>query len=720
SDGLDIASRESAKGAVLNLTFNTGSDGSEAVDESDSSGTSDNTDGADSSGVDAEAQAAADAKAAAAIKAAAEAKTIADAKEAGAAQARAWADSKVAAAAAAAAGSSAQSDETNEGRTLYAQQCAGCHGSDPASGRRKIYRGVNADKTLSEHSGFSRATAEKIAAYLNSVLNGSSTAVTPAEAAAKAVEAAEAKAVAEAKEAEASEARAIADTKAAEAKAFGYISDDLVVHLPLDGDTGDSSLFDNNGSTSGAISYSAGKLNQGINTDAGEYVSFGTSANLNFGANTDFSVAFWVKSTGWTSDPSLISNKNWKSGSNQGWVIAAEDDGSHWQWNFKGASGSRADYENGGTINDGQWHHITVTHDRDGNAVFYHDGVPVGSVSIVGQGSVDSGLPTALNADGTLTYNDDFSYDDLKIWRRVVTASEIQTLYSDANGNGSSGTGRKNKVIVIGVDGMRADRFAAVNTPNLDRLIANGVFDDNTTLTSGPSMSGVGWSDITTGVKIGKHQVTGNHITPNALATYPSFIDRLERVDSNINTASFLAWKPIRGIVQTPDFEQLGEGSNEALDADVAQKAANYIATSNPDAIFVHFDNVDHVAHSYGGLSQEYDQAINNVDSDIGVILAAIQGRATYAEENWLIMIASDHGSRKSGGHGGSSLEETTVFYLASGPSTSMGTLIDGGANTRYAATALQHVLGYTDPAWNLDGEPLGLVSDAAADAQAA
>ncbi|MES9884344.1 MAG: DNRLRE domain-containing protein, partial [Sedimenticola sp.] len=45
SDGLDIASRESAKGAVLNLTFNTGSDGSEAADESDSSGTSDNTDG---------------------------------------------------------------------------------------------------------------------------------------------------------------------------------------------------------------------------------------------------------------------------------------------------------------------------------------------------------------------------------------------------------------------------------------------------------------------------------------------------------------------------------------------------------------------------------------------------------------------------------------------------------------------------------------------------
>jgi hypothetical protein len=270
------------------------------------------------------------------------------------------------------------------------------------------------------------------------------------------------------------------------------------------------------------------------------------------------------------------------------------------------------------------------------------------------------------------------------------------------------------KVLLIGIDGMGPGRFAAVSTPNLDSLISEGVFDNNTQLTSGPSWSGVGWSDILSGVKNNKHLVTNNSVSPTDFATYPSFIDRIERIAPELKTAVFTNWGPLANIVLNPDLRQTGSGGTEGKDTDAATKAATHISTDDPDAIFVHLDQVDHAGHSHGGISEDYDQAIKNIDSDVGIMLSAIKGRANYEKENWLIMIASDHGHKDGGGHGGSSTKETTVYYLASGPSTEKGSKIDGGANTLYAPTALQHILGYVDPAWDLDGEPLGLMLDIA------
>lgn len=271
------------------------------------------------------------------------------------------------------------------------------------------------------------------------------------------------------------------------------------------------------------------------------------------------------------------------------------------------------------------------------------------------------------------------------------------------------------KVLLIGIDGMGPDRFAAVATPNLDKLIVEGVFDNDAKLTSGPSWSGVGWSDMMTGVKNDKHLVTNNSISPSNFSTYPSFIDRIERVAPALNTAAFYIWGQHSKIIQNADVVGRGSGSPaSAQDTDIAQKAANHIATNNPDVVFVGFDQVDHAGHDHGGISAEYDQAIKNTDADIGLLVKAIKERATYSQENWLILVGSDHGHKDGGGHGGSSAQETTVYYLASGQSTEANKKIERGDNTRYAPTALQHILGYVDPAWDLDGEQLGLMLDIA------
>ncbi|MBA1332609.1 hypothetical protein QQ73_16475, partial [Candidatus Endoriftia persephone str. Guaymas] len=59
---------------------------------------------------------------------------------------------------------------SSDGSDLYAQQCASCHGSDPANGRRNISRGTSASATTREHSFVDEIDAQAIATYISTVL----------------------------------------------------------------------------------------------------------------------------------------------------------------------------------------------------------------------------------------------------------------------------------------------------------------------------------------------------------------------------------------------------------------------------------------------------------------------------------------------------------------------------------------------------------------------
>jgi predicted AlkP superfamily pyrophosphatase or phosphodiesterase len=153
------------------------------------------------------------------------------------------------------------------------------------------------------------------------------------------------------------------------------------------------------------------------------------------------------------------------------------------------------------------------------------------------------------------------------------------------------------------------------------------------------------------------------------------------------------------------DGDELGYRVADSLSVAAATK---HIATQDVDAAFVYLGDIDVVGHEVGSLADEYREAIEWSDGQIGLLLQALERRSTYADENWLILVATDHGRRDDGGHGGSSDLERTVFVIAagiaheSGPrSTERRGIVD------VAATALMH-LGHYDPAMGLDGEPIG------------
>ncbi|HZR18143.1 MAG TPA: LamG-like jellyroll fold domain-containing protein [Verrucomicrobiae bacterium] len=230
----------------------------------------------------------------------------------------------------------------------------------------------------------------------------------------------------------------------------GSISNSLLAHLKFDGDYKDVSGNGTDGSAVGTPSFQTGLIGQAVHvTSSGSpadapatnnYVTFGTGPNLHFGTN-DFSVSFWAKVLSQNDDKPFISNKDWNSGNNPGWVISTEGGGT--KWNLKDDQSGRRDSPSvAPKLEDGNWHNLIVTFIRSAVATIYVDGQVVNVTSVgpdAGKpvGSADTTLPVNIGQDGTGHYTDhgsgaslDMLMDDLGIWQRSLTPSEVTAIYT--------------------------------------------------------------------------------------------------------------------------------------------------------------------------------------------------------------------------------------------------------------------------------------------------
>lgn len=220
------------------------------------------------------------------------------------------------------------------------------------------------------------------------------------------------------------------------------------------------------------------------------------------------------------------------------------------------------------------------------------------------------------------------------------------------------------KVLIIGIDGCRADALELANTPVIDNLIQNGIYSPDA-LNDDITVSGPGWSAILCGVWSDKHLSIDNSFNNTDYFNFPPIFKYAEDFDDNLNTVSICNWNPINdNIVQNyADFKL-----NVSSDYDVSSEASTYIANNNPDLIFLHFDDVDHAGHNYGFSPNitEYITSIEAVDDLLDPVMQAIYQRPNYLNEDWIILVTSDHGGVGTS-HGGTSIEHENVVVIVSG-----------------------------------------------------
>ncbi len=263
----------------------------------------------------------------------------------------------------------------------------------------------------------------------------------------------------------------------------------------------------------------------------------------------------------------------------------------------------------------------------------------------------------------------------------------------------------QNKVLIIGIDGCRPDCLLTAKTPNLDNLWQNGAYSFKAK-TDPISSSGICWTGMLTGVWHEKHNVVSNeYINPN-IKEYPHFFHLVRQQKPELKLFSVVNWSPIHKILQEGDADIV----NYLLtDEKVTGRVCDLMVNEDPDAFFVQLDEVDHAGHEYDYTvkSKKYLQAIEKADTLIGKIIRAMKSRENYSNENWLVLVSTDHGGSKFG-HGKDIPDHTTIFYIAWGNDVLKGEIQEQTDVIDVAVTAMKH-LGINYEGMNLDGKSKGL-----------
>ena len=255
------------------------------------------------------------------------------------------------------------------------------------------------------------------------------------------------------------------------------------------------------------------------------------------------------------------------------------------------------------------------------------------------------------------------------------------------------GYAQNRKAIFILLDGIPADVLENTDTPFLDQIASAGgytrayVGGEKGGKSESPTISAVGYNSLLTGTWANKHNVWGNSIkAPNY--DYPTIFRLAKDFDPTLKTAIFSTWLDNRtkligeGLAATNnikmdfafdgfELDTLRFPHDEEreyirnIDELVVNKTADYIAESSPDLSWVYLEYTDDMGHRYGD-SEQMNAAVKLADDQVGRIWKAIQQREHDHNEEWMIVITTDHGrtAENGKGHGGQSERERTTWIV--------------------------------------------------------
>lgn len=228
------------------------------------------------------------------------------------------------------------------------------------------------------------------------------------------------------------------------------------------------------------------------------------------------------------------------------------------------------------------------------------------------------------------------------------------------------------KAIFLGYDGFRADGLENIKDMETSAIMAvraqgglyqtfsGGVAGVNEQATStAPS-----WMAMLTGGWADYNGINDNNQMKNDAKTF------LTKIAETGRNASFTtSWREHTKLSYRPDIIQSIETglpveyTHQIDDAGTYYQILKYVAkpagvqktaAEDPDVIFFTFEHTDHAGHDtgFGNQNEEYIAACKEADSWGYEILQTIEARSTYAQEDWLIIISTDHGGTETS-HGG-------------------------------------------------------------------
>lgn len=213
------------------------------------------------------------------------------------------------------------------------------------------------------------------------------------------------------------------------------------------------------------------------------------------------------------------------------------------------------------------------------------------------------------------------------------------------------------KLLLVSIDGLRADMLDRGITPNLSRLVDGGVRARWMT-PSYPSLTFPNHYTIVTGLRPDHHGIIHNSMHEDALGSFR--LSKREAVTdarwwggepiwvgaekAGVRTAT-LSWPGSEAAIQGVRPSQWRTYDASVPLPDRVDQVLGWVGQTDVDAprlVTLYMEQVDHAGHDHGPDSPEYAAAIGEVDQAMGRLLDGLQARGLENSTN--VIVVSDHG----------------------------------------------------------------------------
>lgn len=255
---------------------------------------------------------------------------------------------------------------------------------------------------------------------------------------------------------------------------------------------------------------------------------------------------------------------------------------------------------------------------------------------------------------------------------------------------------RTKKVLFIIVDGIPADSIESSRESNLKEMISKGAYSrcyvggENGTYSETATISAPSYMCLVTGTWGNKHNVYDNGVrNPNynyknifrlykenepkkTIGIFSTWIDnRLKLIGEGLREAGSISFDYHADGYELDQVQYTYDNQSRyihLIDERVVSESCQYLKRFGPDLSWIYLQYSDDMGHLYGHRSEQFNQSIRYFDGQLRAVRESIEYREKHFNEEWLLIVTTDHGRVASDGkgHGGQSLRERTTWMITS------------------------------------------------------
>lgn len=313
--------------------------------------------------------------------------------------------------------------------------------------------------------------------------------------------------------------------------------------------------------------------------------------------------------------------------------------------------------------------------------------------------------------------------------KRVLYISIIAMLCSIA------ASARMKKAVYIIVDGVPADQIERLHTPAIFEIASEGAYGRAYTggeigaYSETATISAIGYTNLLTATWYNKHNVGGNNnLSPNY--NYWTIFRIAKEQNRPVKTGLYSSWTDNRTVLIGEGKEETGnlridfvaDGFDldtiafphkdlelQVFDYDEAatEKAAEGIRRDAPDLSWVYLWYTDDAGHIKGN-GEYFDDYVRKADDQVRRIWEAVKYREANFDEEWMVVVTTDHGRTEDGYDHGHQTERERTTWVSTNVAVN-DHFTDGTLAIVDIAPSISRYLGFEIPRdveWEQDGIP--------------